>query len=87
MFDENEGRRQLWSILKGASRGCAVSLGIMVGVDLGVVGEAAGVLHFGAHHPALLMLVIMTLLPVVGMLELERERRRMIEKHGLEDAR
>jgi hypothetical protein len=87
MFDADEGRRQLWSILKGASRGCAVSLGIILGVDVGVAGDAAGVLHIGAHHPSLLMLVIMTLLPIVGMLELERERRRMIDKHGLEDAR
>ncbi len=87
MFDEDEGRRQLWSILKGASRGCAVSLGVILGVDMSVAGEAAGVLHLGVHHPSLPMLVIMTLLPVVGMLQLERERRRMIEKHGLEDAR
>jgi hypothetical protein len=33
------------------------------------------------------MLVILTLLPIVGLLELERERQRMVDKHGLEDAR
>ena len=87
MFDEDEGRRQLWSIIKGASRGCAVSLGIMLGVDGGALGDAVGLFHLGLHHLPLVVLVIMTLLPVIGLLELERERQRLVEKHGLEDAR
>jgi hypothetical protein len=60
---------------------------MMLGVDAGAAGDAVGLFHIGVHHPPLTMLVIMTLLPIVGLLELERERRRMIEKHGLEDAR
>jgi len=87
MFEDDEGRRQLWSVIKGASRGCAVSLGIILGVDVGAAGDAVGLFHISAHHPPLAMLVIMTLLPIVGLLELARERQRMIEKHGLEDAR
>lgn len=84
MLDKEESRRHLWSALQGVSRGLALSLGMMVAMDVVAAGDVTGRLRLGLAHPPFMACLIATLLVVAGLLELERGRRRLVRRYGAE---
>ncbi len=85
-MDEEQEQRQLRSVVIGVSRGLAIALGVMLALDAGAIGDATGWWSLPVHHPSLLVSLIMTLLPVVVLLEFERERHRAEARLGFDES-
>jgi hypothetical protein len=76
MIDTDDIRRELGSLIQGASRGSALGLGLMLGMDAIAAGDATGWLRLGVSHPPLMPCLIFTQLLLIALLELEHERYR-----------
>jgi hypothetical protein len=76
MIDTDDIRREMGSLIQGASRGAALGLGMMLGMDVIAAGDATHWLRLGVSHPPLMACLIFTQLLLIALLELEHERHR-----------
>ena len=87
MFDDGEISRWIGSAFGGLIRGFALSLGVMIVMDVAAIGDATGWLRVGLPHPDLMICLIMTLVVLAGLLELEHDQHRLKLKTGAQAAR
>jgi hypothetical protein len=70
MLDRKMVARALGSLVQGASRGLAITLGVMLVMDAAAIGDLTGAFHLGLPHPKLVPSLILTLLPIVILFEM-----------------
>ncbi|HUO23933.1 MAG TPA: hypothetical protein VMU59_15570 [Caulobacteraceae bacterium] len=80
MIDSEDIVRELRTLLPGASRGSALGLGMMLGMDVIAAGDATRWLRLGIPHPPLMACLIASLLLLIALLELEHERLRKMRR-------